>query len=497
MMVADLNAEYLGIPRLSLMENAGKMVAQEINRLVDSGRVTIFAGTGGNGGDGFVAARHLLNMGFKVEVILLAHPSMIRSKEAKKNWEVLEKMEVSPVPLKLKIIKDSSQLEPLNTDVIVDAILGTGIKGRLREPIRSAIRLINGSDALKVAVDIPSGVEPETGEVVDVAVEADYTVTFHRMKDGLKAADPTLTGEIIVSDIGIPLMCEIFTGPGDLLRLSKRKSSSHKGENGRILIIGGSAKYSGAPALAGLAALKSGADLVTIACPEPATVPIKSYSPDLIVKGFPGDHINIKMLKGMLKMAARVDCVLIGCGSGLKPETEDAFNILVQEIMNMEKPIVIDADGLKLIKKDTIKDYPNIILTPHEGEFREFFSLKSPIVIKDFKEKVTAYHSISNNIRGLVLLKGPVDMIFQGEKVRLNTTGTPGMTVGGTGDCLAGITASLWAQGLSPMDAAALAAFINGRAGELAEEEYGYGFTASEMIDFIPKAMSPPPQLLV
>ncbi|KUK00339.1 MAG: Bifunctional NAD(P)H-hydrate repair enzyme Nnr, partial [Methanobacteriaceae archaeon 41_258] len=242
MMVADLNAEYLGIPRLSLMENAGKMVAQEINRLVDSGRVTIFAGTGGNGGDGFVAARHLLNIGFKVEVILLAHPSRIRSKEAKKNWEVLEKMEVSPVPLELKIIKDSSQLKPLNTDVVVDAILGTGIKGRLREPIRSAIRLINGSDALKVAVDIPSGVEPETGEVVDVAVEADYTVTFHRMKDGLRTADPTFTGEIIVSDIGIPLMCEIFTGPGDLLRLSKRKSSSHKGENGRILIIGGSAK---------------------------------------------------------------------------------------------------------------------------------------------------------------------------------------------------------------------------------------------------------------
>ncbi|MDI6882370.1 MAG: NAD(P)H-hydrate dehydratase [Methanothermobacter sp.] len=492
MMVTDLNAEYLGIPRLSLMENAGKAVAQEINKLIDSGSVTIFAGTGGNGGDGFVAARHLLNMGFKVEVILLAHPSRVRSEEAKKNWEVLEKMKLSPAPLELRIIRDSSQLKPPNTSVIVDAILGTGIKGRLREPIRSAIKLINKSKALKVAVDIPSGVEPETGEVADVAVEADYTVTFHRMKDGLKMADPTLTGEIIVSDIGIPPMCEIFTGPGDLLRLPKRKSSTHKGENGRILIIGGSAQYSGAPALAGLAALKSGADLVTIACPESAMIPIKSYSPDLIVKGFPGDHINTKMLKGMLKMVERVDCILIGCGGGLEPETGDAFNLLVQEIMKMGKPIVIDADGLKLIKKDTIKDYHNIILTPHEGEFKKFFSLKSPIIIKDFKEKVTAYHSIANNIKGLVLLKGPVDMIFQGEKVRLNTTGTPGMTVGGTGDCLAGITASLWAQGLSTMDAAALAAFINGRAGELAEEEYGYGFTASEMIDFIPRAMSIP-----
>lgn len=492
MMVTDLNAEYLGIPRLSLMENAGRAVAQEVNKLVDSGHVTVFAGTGGNGGDGFVAARHLLNMGFKVEVILLAHPSAIRSEEAKKNWEVLEKMKLSPALLELKIIRDSSQLKTLNTSVIVDAILGTGIKGRLREPIRSAIKLINRSEALKVSVDIPSGVEPGTGKVADVAVEADYTVTFHKMKDGLKAADPTFTGEIIVSDIGIPPMCEIFTGPGDLLRLPKRKSSTHKGENGKVLIIGGSAEYSGAPALAGLAALKSSADLVTIACPEAAMIPIKSYSPDLIVKGFPGDHINIKMLKGMLKMVERVDCILIGCGGGLEPETGDAFNLLVQEIMKMEKPIVIDADGLKLIKKDIIQDYPNIILTPHEGEFREFFSLESPIIIEDFKEKVTAYHSIANNIKGLVLLKGPVDMIFHGEKVRLNTTGTPGMTVGGTGDCLAGITASLWAQGLSPMDAAALAAFINGRAGELAEEEYGYGFTASEMIDFIPRAMSIP-----
>lgn len=492
MMVTDLNAEYLGIPRLSLMENAGKAIARQINKMVDNGRVTIFAGTGGNGGDGFVAARHLLNMGFTVEVILLAHPSKIRSKEAKKNWEVLEKMRISPVPLELKIIEDSSQLETLYSAVIVDAILGTGIKGRLREPIRSAIKLINKSEALKVAVDIPSGVEPETGEVLDVAVEADYTVTFHRMKDGLKMADPTFTGEIIVSDIGIPIICELFTGPGDLLRLPKRKGSSHKGENGRILIIGGSSEYAGAPALAGLAALKAGADVVTIACPESAMFPIKSYSPDLIVKGFPGDHINTKILKEALKMAKRADCILIGCGGGLEPDTSEAFNLLVQEIMKMEKPLVIDADGLKLIKKDTIKDYPNLILTPHEGEFREFFSLKSPIIIEDFKEKVTAYHSIANNIKGLVLLKGPIDMIFHGEKVRLNRTGTPGMTVGGTGDCLAGIAASLWAQGLTPMDAAALAAFINGRAGEMAEKEYGYGFTASEMINFIPKAMSIP-----
>jgi len=492
MMVTDLNAEYLGVPRLSLMENAGKAIAQEISKLTDRGHITIFAGTGGNGGDGFVAARHLLNMGFEVEVILLAHPSRIKSKEAKRNWEVLEKMKISPAPLKVRIISDSSQLKALDSTVIVDAILGTGIRGKLREPIRSAIKIINDSKALKVAVDIPSGVAPETGEIEDIAVEADYTVTFHKIKDGLRMADPTFTGEIIVSDIGIPSICEIFTGPGDLLRLPQRKGSSHKGENGKILIIGGSAEYAGAPALAGLAAFKAGADLVTIACPESAMIPIKSYSPDLIVKGLPGDHINPKMLNKITEMLKGVDCILIGCGGGLEPETGDAFNLIVREIMGMEKPIVIDADGLKLIKKDTIKDYPNIILTPHEGEFRKFFSLKSPIIFEDFKEKVTAYHSISNNINGVVLLKGPIDMIFHREKMRLNNTGTPAMTVGGTGDCLAGITASLWAQGLSAMDAAALAAFINGRAGEIAEKKQGYGFTASEMIDFIPEAMSIP-----
>ncbi len=492
MKVIDLNAEYLGFPRILLMENAGKEVANLIDDLIGEGRVTIFAGSGGNGGDGFVTARHLLNMGFSVEVILLAHPPRIRSKEARKNWKILENIKISPVPLDVKIVTDSSQLENLNLQnsaAIVDALLGTGIKGKLREPLRSAIKSMNDSNAIKVAVDIPSGVDPETGEVYDVAIKADYTITFHEMKDGLKTADPIFTGEIIVSDIGIPSICEIFIGPGDLLRLPERRISSHKGENGKILIIGGSPEYAGAPALAGLAALKAGGDIVIVACPESAKIPIKSYSPDLIVKGLPGDYINPKVVDEISGIARKVDCILIGCGGGVKNETKDAFNLIVREILKMSKPLVIDADGLKLIKKELVKDYHDVILTPHEGEFRRFFSVKSPIIIEDFKEKVTAYHSISNNIKGVVLLKGMVDMIFHKERVRLNDTGTPAMTVGGTGDCLSGIAASLRAQGLSAMDSAALAAFINGSAGEMAEKKYGYGFTASEMIDFIPSAM--------
>ena len=204
-------------------------------------------------------------------------------------------------------------------------MLGTGIQGKIKEPISSAIDIINKSRGIKIAVDMPSGLDPLTGEAPDKAVEADYTITFHKIKTGLKKAKIKYVGNIIVYDIGIPKEAETFLGKGDLLRLKKRDITSHKGNNGTVLVVGGSSDYSGAPTLAGLSAFKSGVDLVYVACPESVSSTIRSYSPDLIVNTLSHDFIVDDDVDKIIELSKKADSVVIGCGIGRDNETDFSF----------------------------------------------------------------------------------------------------------------------------------------------------------------------------
>jgi len=481
MMVIDANTEELGIPKASLMENSGHCLAEIISGISKPCKISIYAGTGGNGGDGFVAARYLLNKGFEVNVYLLAHPSQIKSGESRRNWEVLQKINVGLNNLKICVLEDSSDLQITDSDVIVDALLGTGVEGKLREPISSAVDVINNSLAIKVAADVPSGLDPLTGKVFDKAVKADITVTFHRIKLGLKDAKKGYVGNIHVCDIGIPNEAEIFTGPGDLLRFNKRNKWSHKGQNGKVLVIGGSRDYSGAPAIAALSSLKSCVDLAIVATPSNVSNIIKSYSPDLIVKNLSKDFITPNDVDKILEFSKNIDSLVIGCGMGLEDETGVALKHLIDKI---RKPMVIDADALKLVDIDLIEKIDsNIVLTPHANEFKELFGIKVPEKLED---KIQTVLKASVNCGATVLMKGAVDIIASNDKFRLNFTGNPGMTVGGTGDCLAGLVGGLLARGHEEYEAAFLGAYINGRAGDLAALKYGYNFTTSDLLKFIP-----------
>ncbi len=478
------------------MENAGRCIADKVSELSKPYKVKIFTGTGGNGGDGFVAARHLLNRGFEVEVILLSHPSRIKSGEALENWEVLKKIGYLN-PLKIRVVSDSSQLEDeagLDSKIVIDAILGTGVHGKLREPVSSAVDLINSSNGIKVAVDVPSGLDPLTGEVSDKAVKADLTVTFHRAKTGLKKAKKlgnNHVGEVEVCDIGIPGEAEVFTGPGDLLRLKVRDETSHKGQNGKVLIIGGSTDYSGAPALAAMASLASGSDLSYVACPACVASSIKSHLPDVIVRTLKNvvsmDHITFEDVESLIKLSNGVDAVIVGCGMGREDETALALNKLVPEV---KKPLVVDADALKLLDLDVIKEYMHdkvgTVLTPHATEFKEVFGLNVP---KNLEKRIETVKEASKSSGCTVLLKGAVDVVCDAGRLRLNATGNPGMTVGGTGDVLAGIVGGLMAQGHSAYEAAYLGAYINGRAGDIAASNYGYNFRATHLLKFVPSVL--------
>ncbi|OPX58316.1 MAG: putative carbohydrate kinase [Methanobacterium sp. PtaB.Bin024] len=482
MMVADANAEAMGIPRTSLMENAGRCLAQRIIQNRDPCKVAIYAGNGGNGGDGFVAARYLLNEGFEVEVFLLSDPSSIKSKETKLNWEVLEKISKGITPLKLEVVRDSSYLSETDAEILIDALLGTGVRGELREPVSTAVDIINRSEGFKVAVDVPTGVDPGSGMVTDKAVQADVTITFHKVKVGLNIASVEYVGSIEACDIGIPIEAELFTGPGDLLRLQNRDYKSHKGQNGKVLVIGGSKDYSGAPALAALSSLAAGADIVVVACPHELSSIIRSYSPDLIVHPLSEDFLNPKDTDELIKLSENFDAVVLGCGIGREEETSLAVNDLVVEI---EKPIVIDADALKLISPWVLprRNYETVI-TPHAGEFKEFSGRDAP---KDLESRMEVIKDVSTESETTVLLKGPTDIIARNDNLKLNNTGNPGMTVGGTGDCLAGLTGALLAQGHDGFEAAVLGAYINGKAGDMAAYEYGYNFRATNLMKFVPE----------
>ncbi len=499
MMVTDYNCEFLGLSRLCLMESAGKSLAEEVGKIAvytfsKPVKVVIFTGSGGNGGDGFVATRYLLNRGYDVDIYMLK--DNIRSPYSKTNLEILQNMKPRLSRLNiynLKTLEDINNCEVAKSEdsefIIVDGLLGTGISGKLQTNIKRAIEIINESKGIKISVDVPSGMDPLTGEVSDLAVIPDYTISFHKIKDGVRNAEEEVVGGLVTADIGIPFEAEYFVNYGDFLRLKNRDSSSHKGNNGRLLVVGGSADYSGAPAIAGMAAIGAGADLVYVASPQKAAEAIKSTSPDLIVKSLNGDKLALEHMEDILEISENVDAVLIGPGAGIDEDTSKLFNVLVTKI---KKPIVLDADALKQVEVSLIKNREDIILTPHIFEFKSFFNvsndLKLDIDSYDFKkvdENITEFQQIARQIKGTVIVKGQYDLILSGTRFRINKSGNSGMTVGGTGDALAGITTSLLSQGANAFDSACLGVFINGLAGDEAFKEKGTGFSATDLVSYI------------
>ncbi|RLE55179.1 MAG: bifunctional ADP-dependent NAD(P)H-hydrate dehydratase/NAD(P)H-hydrate epimerase [Candidatus Methanomethylicota archaeon] len=501
MTAIDVNSEYLGASRLVLMENAGAEVARAIREKMEvkNKKVVVVSHLGNKGGDGFVTARHLAILGADVTVVLIGDPLKIRSAEARKNWSILKEMESS---VKIIVIKDSSKLHLLeevlkNANLVVDALLGTGVKGELRPPISNIVKLINEArktGAFTVAIDLPTGIHPNTGEVLGVAVEAHLTVTHHKPKIGLLSEKSRkYVGELRVANIGIPPEAELFAGPGDvLIALKERKPTAHKGDFGRIVIIGGSKDYSGAPALAGLAALRAGADLSIIIAPKAISTSIRSYSPNLIVREYEGDYLNSSGVELALKEGKRANALIIGPGLSINEQVEDAVHKILEEFKKLNIPVVVDADAIKACatKIDSLHNLKGVI-TPHVGEFKTLTQIQLPPEDKGgWKNRIDIVRREAEKLKTTILLKAHYDIISNGVKVKVNRTGNPGMTVGGTGDVLAGLTAAFLAWNTTPMRAATAAAFINGLAGDLAVNEKGYHILASDVIEKIPDAFA-------
>lgn len=463
--VLDINASYLGVPPIQLMENAGKGASEVALEKFDikGKKVVIICGPGNNGGDGFVVARNLQEK-CKAQVVLVKPREKIRSEIAKANFQKIKDS--------VEIV-DASNLEEKieDAELIIDAMLGIGISGEVREPYLSCIKAINTSKAKILSIDVPSGLGTE------IAVHPNMTVTFHDVKEEMSKDN---SGEMVIVDIGIPKEAEKFLGPGEFVYYPKPNADSHKGDNGRLLIIGGG-PYTGAPALAGLAAYRMGVDLVHIATPAKTYQVIASYSPNFIVHKLSGDVLINDDLMIMKNWVDRVEAVIIGPGLGENQKTSDA---IIDFIKYCQKPLVIDADAIKPISKNlkVLKNRTGVI-TPHAGEFKILSGEKIEPEIEKRAQQVRAF---AKKTGFTILQKGNIDIISDGDKIKLNRTGNPAMTVGGTGDVLAGLVGAILSKKVSPFNSARIAAFTNGMAGDLTFRDLGYSLMSTDIIDRIP-----------
>ena len=440
--VMDANAEVMGIKVCDLMENAGSALSEVIGDMFPDAKVLFVCGPGNNGGDGYVAARIM-----GADVMSLAEPKTSLAKEQ------ADKIDHRKF--------DASVLS--DYDVIVDCALGTGLHGKLKAPYDSYVDAINEFDGIVVSCDIPSGFG------TDKAIIPDVTVTFHDIKEGM---DTDNSGTIFVMDIGMPQKAYDIIGKGDMKRYPVPKDDSHKGQNGRLLVIGGG-PYIGAPAMSSLAALRVGTDLVHIATPEQSFQGICSVSPAFIMHKLSGDVLTEEHLNQLSELVKDADAVLIGPGLGRDERTIAAVRKFVKKC---KKPMVIDADAITaMADSGIVKDTP-MIYTPHHSEFKRLSSKKDPA-------------DAANDLGAVVVLKGKEDIITDGTRTRRNVTGTSGMTVGGTGDVLAGTIAGLLSKGMDAFDAGCLGAYVCGRAGELSFDEFSYGMLPTDMIDNIGRVL--------
>ena len=442
MRAVDANAIALGVTDLQLMESAGKALA-DMARAASPERILVLCGKGNNGGDGMVAARHL-QQGVITDVCYL--DSGKRSSTCEHQLSALKSCRVALHPFQCRDDIEAMRSLFEKADVIIDALLGIGSAGPVKEPVATCIRMANASQAQIIAADAPTP-----------GMRADQICAFHRAK---------IEGSTIV-EIGIPLEAECYTGPGDLTLLPSRKRTAHKGAGGEVLVIGGG-PYQGAPWLTGLGALRAGADIVRIA--SPVFEPI----PDLIYERLTGERIGEEHIERLIMLAEHADVVI--CGNGLGAESHRVIHTIAPHC----KKAVIDADALRLPLPVAGNE---TIYTPHAGEFTRITGICLP---DNLRERALAVKGAG--IRGAVLLKGPTDIITDGKRVRFNRTGDPAMTVGGTGDVLAGIAGALLCH-LPAFEAACICAYVNGRAGQTVAAERGEGMLATDLIDRIPEVL--------
>lgn len=495
----------IGIPGIVLMETAGSAIVRAIKRHYPRvQRIGILVGKGNNGGDGLVIARQLAHTGHDVHILLVS-PADSFTGEAEINLQIAKNL-----GLRIEAIlgaKEAWKHWMTNCELLVDAIFGTGLRGAVRDPIVTLIDAINNLSTPILSVDLPSGLDADTGNPLGVCVRADRTVTIGLPKRGLLVhPGAELAGALEVADIGFP---ELVTNAQDIKVhwttaaeasewVPQRPSVSHKGSYGRVLVVAGSTGMTGAAALASEAALRAGAGLVTLAIPKSLNPILEGLLPEVMtlpLSETEAGSLSVSAAAAILEFADKTESVLaIGPGISQHPDTVALVHQLVRENQRhkLGGRMVIDADGLNAIAQNReIMSFLDreTVLTPHPGEMARLTNTSVSILEADRIRTAQTYASE----HGVTLVfKGAPTVISEANgEVWVNSTGNPGMGTGGMGDVLTGIIAGLMAQGLSGERAAVLAVYIHGLAGDIASERLGmHGLIASDVLKAVPEAIS-------
>jgi hydroxyethylthiazole kinase-like uncharacterized protein yjeF len=475
------------VPSLELMERAGEGLARIVGQYGPAGRIAIVCGKGNNGGDGLVAARLLRQAGRDVQVLLVWPAKWVQGDAA----EMLRRLP-GPAP------------EPFEADalssahVIVDALLGTGFEGAPREPADGVIAAINAAKGRVVAADVPSGVNASTGEVEGEAVRAVATATFHRAKPGLWIAPgKDHAGEVHVIDIGIPRGAPVKpeTGliGGSVLRdVPRRGSASTKFSSGNVFVLGGSSGLTGAPSMAALAAMRTGAGYVTVGAPASLELSFTVRLLEAMMVGLPESEgaLNLEASAPALKAINRADAVVLGPGLSKR---KGAREFALEMFERIDVPLVIDADGLNALDGCFPEDLPQrrwpTVLTPHAGELGRLLGIDSEEVARSRLEHARA---AARSARAYVVLKGDDTLVVSPNGTAAISRGqAPGLATAGTGDVLAGVIGAMLAKGLPPAHAACAGVYAHVRAGQIAAAPHGPdGVVASDVILSLPAALS-------
>ena len=488
--------EGVGIPSGHLMERAGLAVADEILERYQPEEAVVFAGKGNNGGDGFVVARELFNAGIEVTVFTLA-PAGDYAGDAKLNLDVLGKLGVD-----VREAFDSEGVPAEDAviiiemaDVVVDAIFGTGFSGEAKGAAAAAIELINDAPGMVVSVDVASGVGASTGAIHGPAVFADLTVALHAAKIGhFVTPGGTFSGEVVVTPIGIPPLCDheadvwLLTEDGVAPLLVPKGALDHKRSVGTALVVGGSRGMTGAAHMAAMAALRAGAGLVHAALPQGAD----GAQPflEVITVEVPGaaGQFTAAARSALFEQAAGLKAVAVGPGLG----RADGAQLLVRELLGLDRPLLLDADGLYALgdRPELLADRTMpTVLTPHEGELGRLLGLPADDVAA---QRLECARSAAQRSGATVLLKGEATIVADPSgRAYVVPTGNPGLATPGTGDVLSGVIVAQLAKGLGATEAACLGAYLHGLAADLAAENAvgTEGMVAGDVIQFLPAAV--------
>jgi len=495
MRALDMRAiEEFGIAEELLMENAGQaayfVLLKEFG--IKDKTFTIFCGTGNNGGDGLVVARKIHSSGGVAKDYLLGDPGKYRG-AAKINLGIVSRL---PIEVQRYQSLDLSKEDITQSDLIVDAILGTGIIGDVRGQYREIIESINDSRKPVLSIDIPSGIHGDTGQVMGAAVKADYTVTFGLPKIGnMLFPGFELGGKLYVSHISFPPSIynsdslKIAINHGQ--KLPPRNINGHKGDFGEVLFIAGAASYFGAPYFSALSFLKAGGGYSRLAAPHAIIPSVAAKGSEIVFipqRDTGSGSISMENKDALLSLSEKMDMVVIGPGLSLDRETQQLVRELAQAI---DKPILIDGDGISALCQDLniIKErQAATILTPHSGEMSRMTNVS---VTEIEQHKIDILQRKARNLQAIVVLKGAHSLIgYPDGRVFINMSGNSGMATAGSGDVLTGAIAAMFGLGLSISEAVRKGVFFHGFAGDLAAGDKGEdGITAQDILDYLPLAV--------